>query len=365
MDDCRLPLGIHFGLDEEKYHADPALGSTSIVKLATAPVLFQYERMRPEERVQTEAMTFGKAFHCRLLEGKEAFEERYAEPPKPSDYKGALTTTDSVKDFLRQHGQKLTGNKPDLIARAKEIDDCPPIFDEILASWHEEHPDYEMLTPKQVKQVEDAIELMERDPILRAVMTAGSLSGGAPEMSVIYEQDGIRRKCRFDYPLAPTATRPNALIVDAKAFSTFKGATDEDAAIRKIYDMFYDIQGKYYLQGRIAARKLFRQGKIFGDGPSPDFLEHFLFAEQVDWVWVMIRRDKGLVPVVISVAGDDEMLNDMEPVIQHALETYSFYMSEFGPDQLWSPPPRKPLRLNKSFLPTYNRGILHEQPANR
>lgn len=38
-----LPDGIYFGLTEERYHGDPALGSTSIKELARKPCKWQYD----------------------------------------------------------------------------------------------------------------------------------------------------------------------------------------------------------------------------------------------------------------------------------------------------------------------------------
>ena len=365
MDAERLPLGIHFGLDEEKYHADPALGSSSIRDLATYPVKWQYDRLRPREREETEAMTWGSAWHCRVLEGKAAFEARYAKPPRPADYPDALNTTDDIKEFLRMHGQKLTGNKPDLVARAKEIDECPPFFSDILDQWIAEHPDHQDLTERQAQEIEDAVAMMERDDTLRAVMQAGSLINGAAELSIIYEVEGVRRKARFDYALAPTKNRESALIVDLKSFTTFKGATDEDAAIRKIYDMAYDVQAAYYIEAYNAARELLERGLVFGDAPDSGYLSAFLSAPSIEWVWVMIRRDRGMVPLIISVDTNEPMFERGHEIVDGAILTYQAYMAKFGADQLWSPPPRLPLRLNSSMFPSYNRGLLHEQPEDR
>lgn len=359
MDAVRLPLGVHFGLSEEKYHADPALGSTSIRDLAVAPVKWQYGRMRPRQRVETEAMTFGKALHCRVLEGKQEFDRRYAKPPTPGDYPDALSTTDSIKDFLRQHGQKLTGNKPDLIARAKEIEECPPFFDDILNAWKDEHPNHQEITADQAQQVEDAISMMERDDILRSVMAAGSLINGASELSIIYEKDGVRRKARFDYALAPHGTRSTSLIIDLKAFSTFKGSTDEQAGISKIWEMAYDVQAAYYIEAFEAGLDLVERGLVFG---GDDEYARSFFGAAPEWVWIMIRRDKGMVPIVMSLPADDVLIEDGRRTVEEALRNYNAYMAKWGPDQLWSPPPRMPLRLNKSMMPTWNRGLLHEQP---
>ena len=361
-----LPIGIYFGLGEEAYHADPGLGSTSIKELASKPCKWQYDRLRPVREVEPEHLKWGHAWHCRVLEGKAAFDERYAKPPRPEDFPDALNTTDQVKEFLRMHGQKLTGNKPELVARAKELDECPPIFDEILAKWKEEHPDHVELTDRQVVEIEDSVANMQRDPTLAAVMRAGSLINGAAEISIIWmDGNGIRRKARLDYGLAPAGNRVKSLIVDLKSFTTFKGGSDEEAAVRKVFDMAYDVQVASYMEGFAAAGKLMDQGLVFGDAPSPEYLKSFLNADGVDWVWVMMRRDNAMVPVTLSIDTNDKTYEHAKRIVDDALETYRTYMAEFGPDQLWTPPPKVPLRLNASVMPTYNRGIQYEQPNHR
>lgn len=361
-----LPIGIHFGLSEDAYHADPALGSSSIKELASKPCSWQYARLRPRGEVEPEYLVWGSAWHCRVLEGKAAFDERYAKPPRPEDYPDALVTTDQIKDFLRMHGQKLTGNKPELMLRARELDECPPFFDEILARWKFEHPDHVELTDRQAQEIEDAVSNMQRDPTLAAVMRAGSLIDGAAELSIIWiDERGIRRKARLDYALPPAGNRVKSLIVDLKSFTSFKGGTDEEAAIRKVYDMAYDVQVASYMDGYAAARRMLEQGLVYGEAPSDQYLHTFFHADGVDWVWVMMRRDNAMVPVTLSIDTEDKMFEHAKRIVDAALETYSGYMATYGPDALWTPPPQVPLRLNHSVMPTYNRGIQYEQPNHR
>lgn len=360
-----LAPGIYFNLPEDIYHAVDALGSTSIKELAKKPCKWQYDRLRPRKEIESEFIIWGSAWHCRVLEGRAAFDDRYAKPPQPKDVPGCLTTTDELKDFLRMHGKKLTGNKPELIARAKEVDDCPPIYEEVLAQWKLAHPDYTELTDRQIVEIEDAVANMQRDPALRAVMEAGSLINGAAEMSIICEIDGVRRKCRLDYSLAPAGSRKKSLVVDLKSFTTFKGGNDEEAAIRKVYDETFDVQAAGYMEIYVEARKLLAAGLVFGDTPDPDYIHSFLHADGVDWVWVMMRRDAGMLPLVLSIDTEDPMFAHARNIVADAVETYRSYMAIYGPNELWTPPAKVPLRLNSSVLPTYNRGVQYEQPNNR
>ncbi|MEN5275818.1 PD-(D/E)XK nuclease-like domain-containing protein [Brucella sp. TWI432] len=357
--------GVYFNLPEKIYHKDNALGSTSIKDLARNPYRWQYDRIRPRQKMETEAMTWGSAWHCRVLEGKEAFDLRYAKPPKPDDVPGCLVTTEHVKEFLRMHGQKLTGTKGDMIARAKDLDECPPIYDEVLAKWREEHPDYVELTERQVQEIEDAVTNMEADETLRNVMRAGSLIEGSAELSIFWTVGGVRKKARFDYSLAPTAGRPKALVVDLKSFTTFRSGTDEEAAADKVYLECYDLQAAHYMDAYDAARELVAQGKMFGTAPRQGYLNEFLNAPGVDWVWVMLRRDSGMLPVTLSIDTEDQFFKKARDIVADTIDVYRTHVEMFGVDKLWRPAQRLPRRLNWSVMPTYNRGVRYEQPNDR
>jgi hypothetical protein len=113
------------------------------------------------------------------------------------------------------------------------------------------------------------------------------------------------------------------------------------------------------------AKKLLAYGAVYGDAPTDGFIKNFLGGDGVDWVWVMVRRDSGMIPVTLSIDTEDRMFDHAKNIVADAIATYHAYMNEFGPDQLWTPPPKTPLRLNYSVMPTYNRGIQYEQPNNR
>jgi len=360
-----LPDGIFFGLPEKIYHADDALGSTSIIEIASKPCLWQYNRLRPRAEIDAEYLTWGRAWHCRILEGKETFDARYARPPRVDEFPGCLVTAEEVKDFLRMNGQRLSGSKSELVARAKSCDGCPPIFDDIIALWRAEHPDFVELSPRQVQEIEDAVTNMQRDPTLAAVMQAGSLIDGAAEISIFFTEAGIRRKARFDYGLGPAGARTKSLVIDLKSFTTFRGGSDEEAAISKLFERAYDVQSAWYLRAFRAAKRLLADGLIFGDAPDTGYVRSFFGAESVDWVWVMIRRDAGMIPVVASIGDGDRIFEHADHIIDDTLNVYRSYVEQFGLDQLWTPPPKVPLRLNASMFPSYNRGLSYEQPAAR
>ena len=95
-----LPLGVHFGLDDEIYHADPGLGSTDIRRLLQSPADFwHHSKWNPDRPVSdTDAKTWGRAFHKLTLEGPEAFARAYVmEPDKSAEAPGLIVTLDDMK----------------------------------------------------------------------------------------------------------------------------------------------------------------------------------------------------------------------------------------------------------------------------
>jgi hypothetical protein len=78
--------GVYFDLPAENYHADPALGATSLKALIYDPALYWFESgfnpLRQEEQ-PTKARIVGTAVHTMVLDGPEAFKARYR--PMPGD----------------------------------------------------------------------------------------------------------------------------------------------------------------------------------------------------------------------------------------------------------------------------------------
>lgn len=99
--------GIYFGMSDDDYHALPALSNNGVKKLAASPMIFwastpwlSERKRKQQEEAQAEEKAhhiFGKAYHCRLLEGTSAFACRYAVELDPADYPDCLVHTDEIK----------------------------------------------------------------------------------------------------------------------------------------------------------------------------------------------------------------------------------------------------------------------------
>src|SRR5262249_31124415 len=149
-----LKPGIYFGLSNDAYHADPALGSTNLRKLASNPSDYWYESpFNPlkEPETTTPAKVRGQAMHCLTLEGEPAFDRLYVcgarhEPGATSSKKGAATKAANARALA-------------LGKTALPSDD----FDRIVIAG----------------------AMISKNPKL-----AGAFQGGAPEVSVFWEHEG-------------------------------------------------------------------------------------------------------------------------------------------------------------------------------
>src|SRR5262252_9365290 len=87
--------GIYFGLGEDVYRADPALGSTDMRTLAYAPCDYWYGSWMNKERpveVDTAAQQRGTALHVLAFHGEPEFDRRYMRGPDNEGYSTAEKT---------------------------------------------------------------------------------------------------------------------------------------------------------------------------------------------------------------------------------------------------------------------------------
>ena len=204
-----LEPGIYFGLPEDDYFAIPALSASGVKNIRMSPMDFwaRAKWLNPgydddnEETEESFAKTLGKAYHKRILEGRDAFLRCYVPPFNPADHKGALDGSDEIKDALRRFKEqgaavKLSVNKPELIAQLREIDPSVRLMDDLRADYTERHAGKVFLEQKSLDKIELSAAMIERDPQL-----AKAFAGGMPEVTIVWDchTHGIRCKARLDY----------------------------------------------------------------------------------------------------------------------------------------------------------------------
>jgi hypothetical protein len=251
--------GVYFGLPAAEYHADPAIGSSDIKRLLQAPAVYWFHsHLNPARPVDkdTPAKLKGRALHTLVLEGEQAFAKAFAEAPTPRE--GDLVTAEELKAMCRQLVEPVSGTKAELAKRIR--DKLPPgvrIFDDTLREFQEriDRERLATLSRDQMAEVRAAVGAIGCNPHL-----ARAFTGGVSEVSVFWEEDGVRLKARFDY-LKPRT------VVDLKGFANQR-ERPADVAIRlAIAEYRYDVQASHYLDAYSALFELAALGRIFGNCP--------------------------------------------------------------------------------------------------
>jgi hypothetical protein len=220
-----LSPGIYFGLPEDRYHADVAIGSTDIRGiLRDHEAWWRASRLNPNQQeraayaISTKATVVGTAMHKLVLEGMPAFERAYVR--RPDDAPGSLPSdkgnlTKQANAAARQSGRiSLHGDEWSLCTRTQGL--------------IEAHPDL-----------------------------SSALRGGANEVSVFWRRhDGIMCKARFDRLKAGGVGDLKS--IENESHKRLEVACRYDIARRR-----YDIQAEHYLEARAQLPSLFAAYEVF------------------------------------------------------------------------------------------------------
>ena len=184
--------GIYAGISNAKYHADPALGSTSLKTLATrTPAHYQHDKAHPKS---SDAFTLGTAAHSLILEG---------------DTSGIVVVEADnwlTKDAKAAKAAALAEGKQPLLT--KEMAQMRAMHDAVMG-----HPD-----------------------------ARGLLTGHKAEQSVFWDEDGLMLKCR------PDAWQPG-MLVDLKTAAS----ADPNEFGKTAHNFGYHQSAAHYIDGVKAA----------------------------------------------------------------------------------------------------------------
>lgn len=334
--------GIYFGMPEQIYHNDPALGSHRLKEIVLDPVEYQHKRLHGGEERETMALKWGAAIHCRALEGRESFVERFPVAPVMSDYGDELLVT---MDHLRSHakliGVKLGKTKEEAIKAIRDFDTDVPIWDEIIAKFEAANQGKTIIPREALRQIEQACAWMQKDRYLGPVMEDGTLTAGASEVSIFYEDDGVRLKARIDHLLAHA-------LIDMKSFRPIMAERVLPAAKRAVSRMRYDLQAATYIRALRAAADLYAQGRVYNNPYDPSFLESVFtslaianedptHADALKWVWVMIKASGAPQPVVAEFDLSSNIFRQAGVEVDEAINAYRQNVQQYGPESDWAP----------------------------
>ncbi len=306
------PPGIYFSLEESRYHADVALGSSDHKKLAESPARFWWEsRMNPmwEPDELTPALRIGRARHCIILDGREAFERKYARK----------TLSWATKDGKIE--------KAAFEARGLE-----PLDEDDYART---------LATKAI---------IEANPFLREAFEG--LAG--TEVSVFWEARGIRKKARFD------ALKPKA-ICDIKNIANERGIAFPMACLRYLHNYHGHIQAEHYREARLAMRQLWEDGLVRGEHDDVA-MTNVVHSDEWAFVFVFVQSSgapisHGLQLSHRELPGGEEhnpIFDAGRVMIDRAEANYRRCMEAFGPGAAWiEPKPIMELDSSQMALPSW------------
>lgn len=279
-----LALGIHFGLDAERYHRDRGIGSSGIRKLTRNPTDYWCDSwMNPDrEDRTTPGLQRGSALHTFLFDGEDRFHGRYVCGPDQT----GMTTNEKTQS-TRKANEEAALLRKICLKRA----------------------DYNRI-------------VMARHIIMLNPALATAFTNGMPEVSVIYERDGIRCKARYDY----LKTRG---VGDLKGCVNQRGRYFPKACIADIENYFYPEQASWYLAARAEIPKMIAAGAVYGDH-DPAWLKRVAASSEWAWQWVFLQMSRSPITWTRKVSPQNPLLESARAANQRGLENYKQFLSEHG-----------------------------------
>lgn len=330
-----LKDGVYFGLDEAVYHSIPRLSSSGIKNLLVSPMDFWARSWlnprRKEDDDDADWKVYGRAYHKRILEGREAFYAAYASEIDPVDYPGCLTKQAEYKDECRRLCLPVGGKNEELVARLLAAGCDKPLLLDLIEKNSAAHAGKTFLKADWFFQIELSAACIEKDPALSV-----RFQKGFPEVSILWTDEVMTRdgevidvpmKARIDFLKA-------AEIVDLKTFANkmqrdFDGAVYQEIASRK-----YHIQTAVYYRAVEAAQDMVERGRVnvvSGPIPKPEWLASFAKKPKT---FAFVFQQKGIAPNAGGFTMDEGMIGltigNAKDQIREAQIAYVVHLDHFG-----------------------------------
>jgi PDDEXK-like domain of unknown function (DUF3799) len=289
------PIGIHFGLPEAEYHADPAIGSTDIRALSRNPGAYWFNsHMNPsrEPDEPTDSQIRGTAMHTLVLHGKEAFDELYECGPDQSGM-----TSGKKAASTREAREKAAANGRTCLRRQ----------------------DYERIAIGSA--------MITENPELRECF-----DGGIPEVSVFWERDGLRCKARFDYLKARG-------IGDLKTVANPFDLDFRQACRAAIERHHLHEQASWYMDARLHMPTMIAKKQVYGidgswiyDANDMPWIKKICAANEYGWQWVFSQADKTPLTWSRALSPGSPYLEKGRAANQRGIDLYKENAEKYGTD---------------------------------
>lgn len=341
------PPGIYFGMSEDEYHADKSLSASGIKDIHVTPLTFWMRSGFNTNKADdsTEPKERGKAFHTRLLEGAEAFAERYAIAPSIDEYPGAIDGGDALKERCKELGLKVSGRIAELCERIRVADPSAVLWPDIMAEF--DHlavtKGQTIIKRKLADEIQRQVRIVEMHP-----GTEKALRGGFCEVSIFYvdRQTGVPMKGRIDYLKARAA-------VEMKTFTNPFGKPIDQAVASSVANNKYMVDAVVRLDAVEVAKAMIRKhgtSVVHGDSiPTDAWLK--AFAEPAPHAFVFLFLEAGDVPNVRvrefkqreTAKGDENLYwQKGAAMFRDGVDLYRQHFEHYGPDLPWVDP--QPMR---------------------
>lgn len=341
--------GCYLGQPLDEYLADPALSGSAFKKLLSDPAGLYWESeanplwLRPEKRADR-ARLRGSAAHCLILEGREAYAARYVVKPEgvlesSSDLKRWLSNkraefiANSVDGKLSREDRdavKQTGEREDLVARIQTLDPTVKIW--------EPDDDTDTLSPEDDKYVRLLEAFVRNDPVFSPLV-----SGGIPELSIYWEEHGVRFKARIDY-LTPHT------VLDLKTYGQppRRGRGLREHCVVEAAFNGYDLQAVHNFRAVDWALANNASDNLEWSAIGPNAGERIRRAVDVlrsaNWNtpgceltfrWLFLRMGGAPTGISIPFRQSDGQWWETSGQIAAAIDRYTAMRKQFGPDDMW------------------------------
>ena len=297
-------IGIYFDLPEDEYHADDAIGSSSVKKMKHNICDWQWERLHPDPPEKRTAIDIGSGVHDLVLLGRDTFLERAVLSP----HKEFRTNKAKAwRDATLEAGK--------IILKKDEFDQVVAAAGAILSS-----------------------------PNLKSEFT-----NGVPEVSIFWMEGDIRCKARIDY----LKIKGN---VDLKTFAEKFHQALYRTALQTIADRRYDIQAVHYREARLAMPDLLKRGLVYGKKvPNEAWLAKCANNPTPKHIWVFFKTTGA--PMAFSVNPENcALMFELGTMARNAgLQKYRDMLENFLIDEIWVQEEPPMMLHDDDFPPWYGR----------
>lgn len=346
-----LPDGVYLGLDEATYFAQPRDGSTDLCRLFREKEGYWWKSgMNPDyvdEPADAKGRTFGKALHALILEGDEAYAERFATIPSKAEMRAKhgdlfCITVGDMETALEKRGMHPKRmKKEELIPYVRSRAPDLVIWDDVEVAWAKANAGKLALTGEEHRQLQVMVEAVREHPDVGPLFKYGADNVPMIEVSVLWtERHGIhemKRRARFD-------AMPPQQTLDLKAMSNIGSRPLAFAIGDHLAKYAYHVQMADHHVARKVAMRLVQEGRVFGGTPEQrKWLARYPTDAQKapEYGWIFYQRPdskNGLAPVVVPWIEDygSELHMDGIRARREAIATYLRCMAQFGADKPWT-----------------------------